>query len=94
MVDIMRIIIQEPIPNKVRFELELPAGAKALTVKILNGRPYIYFLCSTDMHTELRYFISLSTNKPTKNFVIKGYIDSFEVDNFAFHIFETNGRST
>jgi len=73
---------------KLENSVEMPIGAKILSIQMQNNRPYIWALVDTDVECEFRHFEIIGTghNFPeADNFT---YINTFQDGPFVWHIFE------
>lgn len=69
--------------------IEMPMGAKILTVQTQRGAPCIWALVNDDYPSEERRFIVYGTGHPLcEN--MQEYIGTFQLDNgdLVFHVFE------
>ena len=85
-------VFKYPVPANDYFYLDLPRGAKILTVQIENSRPQIWALVNPENPTETRNFCLAGTGNPMneKNLI---YIGTFQASNesFIWHLFEIKG---
>ncbi len=70
-------------------ELEMPEGAKILTVQEQHSKPMLWALVYPVMKTEIRKFNTYGTGHPIAEEPGK-YIGTFQLDkgNLVFHVFE------
>lgn len=78
-----------------KFELmnviEMPKGAKILSLQTQNDTPYIWALVDTDMKKEKRVFSIFGTGHPliSPYYSIKNtYIGTYQLRGFVLHVFE------
>lgn len=93
----MRIkrIYKYTIPVEDSFSLELPQGAKILTVQEQHGKPQIWALADQGSPTEIREFCVVGTGHPIdEDEVTLDYIETFQLfgGNFIGHLFEIRAR--
>lgn len=83
------IIHKYPIQIKDKFNIEMPIGAKILTVQVQGNVPCIWALVDTEQHLEIRYFILVGTGQPLDEFY-GNYIGTIQQEHgyFVWHIFE------
>ena len=69
-------VFKYPVPANDYFYLDLPRGAKILTVQIQNSRPQIWVLVNPNNPTEIRNFRLAGTDDPIneKNLIYSGHI--------------------
>lgn len=85
----MKQIWKFPVPIKDTFEIEMPPGAKILTVQTQNGIAMMWAICEPLAKKETRYFSTTGTGH-LFNFNNHYYIGTFQIENGAlvFHVFE------
>ena len=86
-------IYKYTIPVENSFSLELPRGAKILTVQEQHGKPQIWALVDPENSTEAREFCVVGTGHPIVDDSPKetiDYIGTFQLfgGNFIGHLFE------
>ena len=84
-------VYKYPVPIKDYFSLELPKGAKILTVQTQRGEPQIWALVNPGNPTETRNFRFAGTGHPiTESEKELNYIGTFQLQGGGFigHIFE------
>ena len=68
------------------FAIDMPLGAKILTVQTQNGHPFIWALVNPEKpDEERRYFRVYGTGRP---FYGGKYIGTFQTPPFVWHLFE------
>jgi len=88
-------IFKYPVQPIGYFELELPRGAKVLTVQLQFGNPQMWVSLNPDAKKEKRLFITVATGQriTEKNLT---YIGTFQIMNgtLIWHLFEVkkNGK--
>lgn len=91
-------IYKYTIPVENSFSLELPQGAKILTVQEQHGEPQIWALVDTESPTETRELCVVGTghtivdDSPPKTLY---YIGTFQLfgGNFVGHLFEIREKA-
>jgi hypothetical protein len=68
--------------------VEMPIGAKVLTIQTQNGLPYIWALVDTDAECDFRYFTIVGTGHDFPNADDFNYISTIQDVPFVWHIFE------
>jgi len=89
----MKTIYKYELPVSDHFVLEMPLGARVLTVQIHRERPYIWVLADANQTvTESRHFCCIGTGHPIEENGALNYIGTFKilVDTLVFHLFEEN----
>lgn len=84
-------IFKYPIQVQDRFDLELPIGAKPLTVQTQRGIPCLWVLLDEMQEIKLlRHFRLVGTGHQIENNIRLEYISSFQLQNetLIFHLFE------
>ena len=74
-------------PIQTYTELQVPKGAKVLTVQMQNGEPQIWMLVNTEMPFERRVFQVFGTGHLVPDDP-GTYIATFQVEPYVFHVFE------
>lgn len=89
-------IFKYTIPVEGIFPLELPQGAKILTVQEQRGKPQIWVLVDPDSSAEIREFRMVGTGHPIdEDKETLEYIGTFKLfgGNFIGHLFEIRERA-
>lgn len=77
---------------KYKFEdgrpVEMPIGAKILSIQTQNDRPYIWALVDIDVECEFRYFSIVGTGHDFPEADDFTYINTIQDGPFVWHIFE------
>ena len=68
--------------------VEMPIGAKVLTIQTQNGLPYIWALVDIDAECDFRYFTIVGTGHDFPNADDFNYINTIQDGPFVWHIFE------
>jgi hypothetical protein len=68
--------------------IEMPIGAKVLTIQTQNGLPYIWALVDTDAECDFRYFTIVGTGHDFPEADNFTYINTIQDGQFVWHIFE------
>lgn len=86
----MKTIWKYPIPTTRDFDLDLPVGAKILTVHTQKDSPKIWVLIDPDMGSENRKFIIKPTGYSYFDSKNLRYIGTFFLGNesLVWHLFE------
>ena len=87
----MRRVFKYTVPVEDYFSLEMPGGAKVLTVQNQHGEPQLWALVNPDNPTETRNFRLVGTGHPiSENPDMLDYIGTFQLADGAFigHVFE------
>lgn len=83
------VIFKWTLSAKAKQTLQMPAGAKLLTVQIQNGKPHLWALCDEALPKTERTICIYGTGIPiTEN--PGEYIGTFQFDGgpYVFHIFD------
>lgn len=85
----MKTIYKYPVPLTDDFTLDLPKGAKVLTVQMQHGEPQLWVLVDPENYTVKRSFRLVGTGHSVPTVGI-WYINTFQLDNgsVVFHLFE------
>jgi len=73
---------------KLEDSVEMPIGAKILSIQMQNNRPYIWALVDTDAECEFRHFEIIGTGHDFPEADNFTYINTFQDGPFVWHIFE------
>jgi len=87
----MRRVYKYPIPEQNYFSLDLPRGAKILTVQVGGGKPQLWALVNEHTCTTKRNFRLAETGELIQeNTEELNYIDTFQQNggNYVCHLFE------
>lgn len=88
----MLTIYKYPIPIENHFTLELPEGAKILTVQTQRDIPQLWAMVDSETEKETRYFRLGRTGYPLGDDYLRitNYIGTFQMEKgtLAFHLFE------
>ena len=68
--------------------VEMPIGAKILTIQTQNNRPYIWALVDIDVECEFRNFAIVGTGHDFPEADDFTYINTIQDGPFVWHIFE------
>jgi hypothetical protein len=68
--------------------VEMPIGAKILSIQMQNNRAYIWALVDTDAECEFRYFVMIGTGHDFPQVDAFTYINTIQDGRFVWHIFE------
>jgi hypothetical protein len=68
--------------------VEMPIGAKILSIQYQNNRPYIWALVDTDVECDFRYFTIVGTGEDFPEADDFTYINTIQDGPFVWHIFE------
>jgi len=81
-------IFKYEIPVNDEIELDLPKGAKVLTIQLQKGVPCIWMLVNPDLSTEKRLFWLYGTGMEVKQTHLN-YLGSFQMlgGDLIFHLF-------
>lgn len=76
------------------FEIEMPRGAKVLTVQLQQGTPCIWAQVDPKQPMDKRQFRLAGTGHPLDESTRREYIGSFQMSNetLIFHLFAIGGR--
>lgn len=85
----MRRVYKYPVLLSDRFHLDLPVGAKILSVNIQHGNPQMWALVDPDCPLERRFFRLAGTGHPIEDTVVE-HVGTFRIANgdLVFHLFE------
>lgn len=87
----MNKVFKYPVPVEDRFSLDLPQGARILTVQEQNSKPQIWAIVNPENPTEIRNFRLAGAGHPIEeNEKNLSYIGTFQLynGNFIGHLFE------
>ena len=72
------------------FSLEMPEGARVLTMQMQSGSPQLWVLVDPKAERELRQFVTYGTGRPIPSAEDLTYISTVQGYNssFVFHLFE------
>lgn len=86
----MTTIYKYPVPIQDCFTLDLPEGAKALSVQTQNGEPQIWATVNPAAPKQARKFRVLGTGHPFPDVDACKYVGTFQIHggSLAFHLFE------
>jgi hypothetical protein len=87
----MKQIYKYKLENIDEQSVEMPAGAKILTVQVQYGNPVIWAICDTEAEkTETRVFRIYGTGHDIDESVSDTYIGSYQLysGQFVGHLFE------
>ena len=88
----MRIIYKYPIIIHDHISIEMPQGAKVLTVQMQRGIPCIWATVDPDNEPATKYFRLAGTGHPIteRTSQLLKYIGSFQMEEetLIFHLFE------
>jgi len=72
------------------FGLNMPRGARLLSVQRQNGEPRLWAMVDTDEATEIRWFLLAGTNRPVPRPGEMEYIGTVLLlaDTLVLHVFE------
>lgn len=87
----MNSVYKYTIPVEDYFSLDLPKGAKILTVQEQHGEPQLWALVNKDKPNEKRNFRLVGTGHPVKESPESlNYISTFQLADGSFigHVFE------
>ncbi len=79
-----------PIPIEDSFEIEMPQGARVLSVDTQDGKPYIWVLVNTSSPKGLRPFRLLGTGHPSDDVGTSRFVGTFQMRNgdLVYHLFD------
>lgn len=86
----MQTVYKYPLPTTDEFELNLPDGARILSVQVQAGTPYLRALVDPVSPLRLRYFRLAETGHPIEDTTNLLFIDTFQLQGgrLIFHVFE------
>jgi hypothetical protein len=73
------------------FDLNMPAGARILSVQVQRGKPYVWALCCPDNEIEKRRLCVVGTGHSTpENIENARFVGTFQLNGgeLVFHLFE------
>lgn len=85
----MKTVWKYPITPNVS-DVQMPKGAKVLTVQMQNGQPCMWVLVDPDEKKETRTFMLIGTGHKVSPGVDLKYIGTFQLEEgrLVFHLFE------
>lgn len=83
------VIYKYPIGIKDKFSIEMPTGARILTIQVQDNVPCMWVLVDTSQELEIRNFKIIGTGHSLDEFH-GNYIGTVQMANgfFVWHIFE------
>jgi hypothetical protein len=88
----MRTVYKYPFQVADRFTLELPEDFWPLSVQVQDGVPCLWVLMDTEKPRATFTFSVFGTGRPIrKGLDIDGYIGTFQMPPFVWHLFEGGG---
>ena len=86
----MQSIYKYPVWIADAQEINLPLGAKVLTVQAQGEAAYIWVLVDTEVETRPRRFLLRGTGHPMNGATAEHYIGTFQLrgGDLVFHLFE------
>lgn len=87
----METIWKFPVPSLKEFEIQMPKGAKILSVQMQGGDPVFWALVMQDSaETETRSFSVFGTGWDIQRAGIS-YIGTWQSNGLVWHLFENTG---
>lgn len=85
----MSTIWKYPIPITDKFTLDMPKGAKIISLQVQLGAPCVWAIVDPDLMEKEREFVMLGTGMDLPDYPVE-FIGTFQVDNsrLVFHVFE------
>ena len=86
----MLTIWKYPIPVQDNIQVEMPKGARVLTVQMQMDVPYVWALVNPQAEKEIRTFRLVGTGHEIRHSDKLTYIGTFQLEGGAlvFHLFE------
>ena len=83
----MNKVFKYPVPVNDYFFLDIPRGAKILTVQVQNGEPQIWALVNPENPIKTRNFCLAGTGDSIneRNLI---HIGTFQIRSLVWHLFE------
>lgn len=84
-----------PLPILDEPSIEMPRGARILSVGIQSGDAFVWAIVNTALRTkELRHFFIFGTGLPIESGVPEGrFLGTIQQPPFAWHVFEQGAPS-
>ena len=88
-----RTIYKYPVTVYDDFVVELPEGARVLTVDVQHGEPVMWAMVDPTAPTSKRHFRLIGTGHPIEDAAALTFIGTFQMRDGAlvFHLFEKPG---
>ena len=87
--DAMTTIYKYPLSLQTTTELEMPVGAKILSIQMQGGLPTIWALVQEEARDETRTFLVFGTGGPLDDYVLTyPHIATVQDGSLVWHIFE------
>lgn len=90
----MQVIYKYEVIIKDIFTLDIPLGARVLSLQVQRGKPYMWIQVNSDvLVVETRVFWVLGTGHPFPDEVSLYFLGTFQIHsgNSVFHVFEQIG---
>jgi len=85
-----KVIFKYPIQIADDFTLDMPGGARILTVQLQNGNPYIWAIVEDTIPLLTYSFRVIGTGNPFSPDYRDRYIGTVQTGPFVWHIFEVS----
>ncbi len=72
----------------VQGSFPLPKGAEILTIQMQNGAPYVWAKINTKAEIDYRVLVVIGTGQAIPDGFEYKYIDTYQDDEFVWHVFE------
>ena len=78
------------VPQKSKFQLQMPAGAKILSLQAQGGIGQIWAMVDPDAQLETRAFHQYGTGHEIKDAEALTFLGTYQMEsgNLVFHVFE------
>ena len=85
----MSTIWKYAIPVADKFTLDMPKGAKIISLQVQLGAPCIWAIVDPDLREKEREFVVVGTGHELPDYPVE-FIGTFQVNNgqLVFHVFE------
>lgn len=85
-----RVIFKTPVNFGLdgRTVVELPRGARALSLQVQRGVPCVWWICDPDAPRETRALVVRGTGEPFSLLSASLYVGTWQDGNYVWHLFE------
>jgi len=86
----MKTIWKFPVSMTDSIGIEMPVGARVLTVQVQHGQPYIWVEVDPEAQKEHRSFRLFGTGHPIEEGFVLDYVGTFQMHDggLVFHLYE------
>lgn len=84
----MATIWKYPFSTQGELTIDMPEGAKVLSLQVQNGAPCLWALVRPEKKVRTRYFRVFGTGHPIELKTSFVFIGTYQLDWLVFHVFE------